>query len=147
MSIQLGLWVVPQLPLIRLLAGRGLNSVNCVFNFGWCSLYHQLWKFEVGMHAHIYTHIRARTHTTTHIHTHHTHAHTHAHSQGIIIVYGLMSALRGYCFSIINNRMTLRLRCARSACCPVLRIAAFLSIHQLHLESVSGKVISRFVAL
>ncbi|KAF5835364.1 ABC transporter type 1, transmembrane domain-containing protein [Dunaliella salina] len=29
---------------------------------------------------------------------------------GIIIVYGITSALRGYCFSIINNRMTMRLR-------------------------------------
>jgi hypothetical protein len=30
--------------------------------------------------------------------------------QCIILVYGTMSAFRGYCFSILNNRMTMRLR-------------------------------------
>lgn len=30
--------------------------------------------------------------------------------QGITVLYGLFAALRGFCFSILNNRMTRRLR-------------------------------------
>jgi hypothetical protein len=28
----------------------------------------------------------------------------------LVVVFGISAALRGYCFSILNNRMTLRLR-------------------------------------
>ena len=29
----------------------------------------------------------------------------------LVVVFGVSAALRGYCFSVLNNRMTMRLRC------------------------------------
>ena len=31
--------------------------------------------------------------------------------QALVVFYGVFAALRGYCFSILNNRLTMRLRC------------------------------------
>ncbi len=58
--------------------------------------------------------------------------------QGIIVFYGVMSALRGYCFSILNNRMTMNLRYAIAAYTPVLRHAGVLHAGVMHTSRTSG---------
>lgn len=37
--------------------------------------------------------------------------------QAMVAAYGISAALRGFCFSILNNRMTRRLRCAAINSC------------------------------
>lgn len=48
-------------------------------------------------------------------------------SQAIIVGYGFASALRGFCFSILNNKMTMRLR---YILLHLLDLAGFISMQQ-----------------
>lgn len=40
----------------------------------------------------------------------------------LVVVFGVSAALRGYCFSVLNNRMTMRLRCGAGVGCVVWKL-------------------------